>query len=89
MNSIPTTSTVPTETRPTKRARGRPKKSNQQNSNSINNGTNTPMASNSHANVSVINANSLRDLNELRRYRTRGIVEKGRPTTVIHRMKSV
>lgn len=60
-----TTSTVPADTRPTKRARGRPKKTNQQEPNSTNNRTNTPMASSSHANVSVTNANSLRDLSEL------------------------
>ncbi|KAG2221554.1 hypothetical protein INT45_004548 [Circinella minor] len=60
-----TTPTVPADTRPTKRARGRPKKGNQQDPNSINNRTNTPIASNSHANVSATNVNSLRDLSEL------------------------
>ncbi|KAG2222130.1 hypothetical protein INT45_007566 [Circinella minor] len=57
--------TVPADTCPTKRARGRPKKTNQQDLNSITNITNASMALNSHANVSVTNANSLRDLSEL------------------------
>ncbi|KAG2216344.1 hypothetical protein INT45_013010 [Circinella minor] len=62
---INTTPTVPADTCPMKRARGRPKKTNQQDLNSITNITNASMALNSHANVSVTNANSLRDLSEL------------------------
>ncbi|KAG2214027.1 hypothetical protein INT45_005412 [Circinella minor] len=65
INEINTTPTVPADTRPMKRAHGRPKKTNQQDLNSITDITSASMALNSHTNVSVTNANSLRDLSEL------------------------
>ena len=67
MNATPTTPTVAADTRPAKRARGRPKKTNhvQTDASSADRRSITPLFLNNHANDSVPNTSTPRDLNEL------------------------